>query len=75
MRRGVGRQVQAVEAGVRTRQRLHAAPALDAEATRPGGATQRGEALVRDGRCPRHELHQSQTLLIREPARNAQLYK
>lgn len=68
LRGGVGRQVQAVEAGVGARQRLGPAPALDAEAPRARGAPQRREALVRDGRRARHELDQSQTLLVREPA-------
>lgn len=67
MRRGVGRQVEAVEAGVSTWQRLHAAPALDAEAPRARRAAQRRESLVRYRRCSRHELHQPQTLLVREP--------
>lgn len=40
VRRGVGRQVEAVEARVGAGQRLHAAPALDTEAARARGAAQ-----------------------------------
>lgn len=73
LRRGVGGQVEAVEAGVGARQGLGAAPALDAEAAGARGAAQRREALVRDGRGARHELHQPQPLLVGEPARNHSL--
>lgn len=69
LRGGVGRQVEAVEAGVRAREGLHAAPALDAEAARAGGAAQRREALVGNGRRARHELYQPKPLLVRESER------
>lgn len=70
LRGGVGRQVEAVEAGVRSRQGLDASPALHAEASRARRAAQRREPFVRDGRRARHELHESQPLLVCEPEGN-----
>lgn len=68
LRRGVRREVEAVEAGVGSGQRLHAAPALDAE---PPGAcrpAQRSETFVRDRRCAGYELNQPEPLFVCEPA-------
>lgn len=64
---GVGRQVEAVKAGVCTWKAVGLAPLLNAELARTYGAAQRRKALVRDTRCACHKLDQSQTLLVTKP--------
>lgn len=66
LQRGVRRQVEAVEAGVSSREGLRATPALYAEPPRPRGTAERREAFVRYRRRSRHELNQPETLLVRE---------
>lgn len=67
LRRRVGGQVEAVEAGVSAREGLHATPALDAEPAGARGASQRREPFVRDRGCARHELDQTEPLLVGKP--------
>lgn len=64
LRSGIGRQVESIEASVRSGQCIGFSPLLHAEASRSRWAPQRREAIIGNTRGARDKLQQSQSLFI-----------